>query len=155
MGRLEGARQIAEQIVENPRQRGCSRDQNIVMPPTAMKGQQGRSRCPQTPLGAVARHGIADFAASGEADPDPVRLCGIFGCLAQFQGQSGRRAADSTSGAQEIGADFQAIYGKPLGGAGLLGCLGAVQAESFLRPWARRRARTLRPPAVDMRERKP
>jgi hypothetical protein len=29
------------------------------------------------------------------------------------------------------------------------------QADSFLRPWARRRAKTFRPPAVDIRERKP
>ena len=47
--------------------------------------------------------------------------------------------------------DPQALEKEPRIGAGT----ARLQAESFARPCARRRARTLRPPLVAMRERKP
>src|SRR5476651_2585511 len=78
-------RHIGQQGVESPRSGACPRDQNIVMPPPAQKGQKLRRGGAQAALGTVAGDGIADLAAGGETDaPGSLRRGAIWG-LAGFQ----------------------------------------------------------------------
>ena len=59
--------------------------------------------------------------------------------------------APAGRGREEIGAPPQPTHGDRAVGHGA----GRTQAERRLRPWARRAAITLRPPAVAIRARKP
>jgi hypothetical protein len=114
MGLAQGIGNIRQQDIVRPRDRGLPRHQNIVMPGAAIKGQQGRSRRPQPPLGAVAGYGIADFPARGEtyaqmADERFRRGTG-------FQRDSACNGANATRGAQEVGTFSQAVQGQPFFG---------------------------------------
>ena len=152
--RFQGRGDVGQKGRKGPRHGGAARDQNIVMARASQKGQHLRRSGAQAALGAVAGHRIADLAAGGEAD---AQLC-----LAQVSGvaQVSRVMAPSTRRIPRAARRKSARFfrrstwsrgvrlsrpGRPPG----------VQAESFLRPRARRRVRTLRPPAVAMRERKP
>jgi hypothetical protein len=148
---LQGAGKILEQGIERSQKRVFSRDENIVIAGKPIKGKDRRSHGPEPPLGAIALDGISDLLARRKSHADATRACFGFRRRADFEGQRRQRAADTTGGTQEIGTFFQAIDPK----AGAAGFVGDAQAESFLRPWARRRARTLRPPAVVARARKP
>ena len=68
VGRLECAGEIGEQPSIGPGQRLAPGDENIVIAPLPIKGEQGRSRRPQAPLGAVALDRAADLAAGRIAD---------------------------------------------------------------------------------------
>jgi hypothetical protein len=106
----------------------------------------------KTPLRTVSLDGATDLAAGRETHPD----CAGFGFpqWTEFQAQSGHDTADSFGGAKEIGALPQALDRRLFAVWRRSVCRGD-QADSFLRPWARRRASTLRPPAVAMRARNP
>jgi hypothetical protein len=109
MRHLECGFEIAKQVRKNPRQRRRARDQNIVMPLAAMKGEDGRSSGAKPALGAVASDRISDLSAGGETDPDMGVGPLIVRCQAGFEGEAGRDAACGAGGAQEIGAFPQAV----------------------------------------------
>lgn len=148
MRSAQSAGQILKQGVEASRQRVPPGDQNIVIALKPIKRKQGRSRGPQAPFGTIALHGAADLAAGGEPDPGQIWLCRGVRRRTDLQRQAPSVAPDATRGAQKIGPDFelaevQALFRR------------ICQADSFLRPLLRRRDRTLRPPLVSMRARKP
>src|SRR5262249_2935449 len=97
--------------------------------------QQFARQCPEPPLHAVADDGAADLPGDGDAEPH-LRLAVL--AIADEEDEAGHRRSSSLVRRQEIRA------------AGEIG-----QADSFLRPRLRRAARTLRPPTVAARARKP
>lgn len=104
----------------------------------------------QPALGAVARHGVADLARAGDAEADDFgRRLGGTAALALKQ-KTGGAVSPGTCGADEIGAP-----GEPAEGGRRRRSLASSQAQSTLRPRARRAFSTLRPPLVAMRARKP
>jgi hypothetical protein len=147
----KGAGKILKQSAKLPRERVFPRDENIVIAGEPIKGKDRRSRSPEPPLGAIAIDRIADLAARGKSHSGAIRRTVGLRSFTDFEGERRQRAAHAPGSPEEIGTFFQAIElnGLPAGFG-----LGA-QAESFLRPWARRRARTLRPPAVAARARYP
>jgi hypothetical protein len=85
-----------------------------------------------------------------------ARLEGGSGRSTGFQNQPRQAASLAFLRAQEVGAFFHPVEGDLDGSARVHGrSLFGGQAESLLRPWARRRARTWRPFLVAMRLRKP
>lgn len=152
MGRAERGFEIADQTCKGPRQRRHPRDQNIVAACQPIKGKHAVCRGFQPSARPVARNGIADLPARRKSDP--YRAMG-FGWHTTFQNQSCRSVPDAARGAEKLLPPFQ----PPETGFSARrrrACAGDVrQAESRLRPWARRRDSTLRPPAVAIRARKP
>lgn len=150
MGLGQGGPQIVEKALIVSGQGRAAGDQNIVMTRLPIKGKKRLRRSPQPPLGAVADYRTADFAGGGEAHADGGGRCLRIwpGGGADFEGDGVADLADAFLGAQEIGAFFQAIQWDN-------GALRAAQADSFLRPWVRRRLMILRPAGVAMRARKP
>ena len=152
MGRGERGFEIAEQAVKRPGQGLPPRDKNIVIAGEAIKGKYRLCRRPQPPFGTIALDGASDLAACGKAHPDNAAV--LFRHGRHLQSQSGGNAANPFCDTQKIGASFQALKCQFSVRLRRRGCrIG--QADSFLRPWARRRASTLRPPTVAMRARKP
>jgi hypothetical protein len=105
----------------------------------AILGQQLADQNPEPPFHAVAHHGIADALGDGDAKTQPRTIV-----RPGEQDKARTCNAQSTVGSEEIstpcensGLDYRA------------------QADSFLRPRARRARRTLRPPTVAERWRKP
>ena len=152
MGGLERAGEVIEQAVETSRQRVPPGDQNIVIALTAIKGKDGRSRGAQPALGPVAFHGISHLAACRHTDSRRARFCTLVRGGAHLERQRTGAAPYAALRAQEIRTDPYAIQPKSLCGRF---CRLFRQAESFLRPWARRFDSTLRPPFVAIRARKP
>ena len=144
MGGVERARKVIEQIGKISRQRCRPRDQNIVMPSTAMKGKHRRSGGPKPPFCPVAGHRIADLAAGGKSHADMTQN-GLWR-RAKFQGQAGRRTADAPRGAQEIGAVFRrsmtGIGGPWVGLSGELFAAMRTAARQHLASAGRGHART-------------
>ena len=152
MGGLERAGEVIEQAVEASRQRVPPGDQNIVIALTAIKGKDGRSRGTQPPLGPVSLHRISHLAACRHTDSRRARFCTFVGRGAHLERQRALAAPYAALRLQEIPADPDAAQAKSLYGRFFR---LFRQAESFLRPWARRFDSTLRPPFVAIRARKP
>ena len=114
-------------------------NQHVVGIGQAMRGQQFAHQRAQPPLHAVAHHGVADLLGDGDAETQTRPVVG-----AGKQDKPGPRNAQAPVGGEEIGAPRQNR-----------GLDRSDQAESFLRPRARRARRTLRPPTVALRARKP
>lgn len=149
MGRMERGGQVFQQASKRPCQRLRPRDQNIVIAPYPIKRKERRSGSPEAPFGPVALDGPTDFPAGCKAHTHALRLRGRLRRGAKFECHGRGNPSDPFGGTQEIGTGLQPFHDEPRP-AGHIG-----QAESLLRPWARRRARTLRPPLVSMRARKP
>jgi hypothetical protein len=149
MGRAQRLRKVRQQLIEGPAGRVAPRDQYIVGACKTAKGKHRRGGRPKPALGAVAHYRSADLLAGRETDPNRAVLNVCRRRRTDFQGDAGGCPSNAARGAQEIGANPQVLQAKTFFGT------NAAQAESFLRPCARRRARTLRPPLVAMRERKP
>jgi hypothetical protein len=103
-----------------------------------VKGGEQPGRFAQTPLGAVAHHRPADAARGRETDADKIVA---VAAPPRLGGQRPLGAALGLGRGQEVAALLQAF--------------DADQAVRRLRPRARRRAISLRPLRVAMRERKP
>lgn len=116
-------------------------DKDMIGARDAVQWQQCARQCPQAPFHAVAHHGIADFPGHRVTDAQ----CGI-GVAASVNEQHKARRSDTPGlvGSKEITAQPDRLRRRH-----------RLQAESFLRPWARRLRMTLRPPTVAMRARKP
>lgn len=94
-------------------------------------------------LQPVANHGVANFLGDGEAGADAE----IVAATTDEKNETRRRRAPAGIGGDEIlacGDDCEGATGP-----------GRAYALSFARPFARRLARTLRPPGVAIRARNP
>src|SRR5829696_8090376 len=98
-------------------------------------GQDIARERPEAPLHAVADDGAADLL--GDGDPEPDRGVAVV-ARADEEDEAGHGRAAAAIGGQEVGSAGE-----------------GAQAERVLRPRARRAARTLRPPTVAVRARKP
>ena len=143
----EGAGKLALQLREREPDRLDPADQHIIVPCASRKIAE--TNCLAQPAsGAVADNCVADLFRQREADPR--RACVLRRAGGRLQAERLAVPAFAFRRAQKIGAAE-----KP---ADLLrGMRGGVgrQAESRLRPRARRVATTFRPPTVAMRARKP
>ena len=105
-----------------------------------------------SPLQAVTDDGSAHFAAHGDPETGPV------GASLHEQHEAVRSAfVTRTTERQELPP---AAYARRLWKAlalmgGHLGCFGGIETVSRFRPLARLRHKTLRPPGVAIRARKP
>lgn len=144
MGREKCGTEVLDQPAKGPGQRLPPRDENIVIAGEPIKRKHGLRSRPETPLGAVARNGGADFSAGREANADRV-IAGIARS-ADFKAETRRHPPDSALCLQKI-LSFPEAFDRDRRAS----AIDFSQADSLLRPWARRRATTLRPPAVDIR----
>ena len=123
-----------------------------------MAAEQVHRRGAQPAPGAIALDGVADLLAGGQAktNGDASRSGALpFVMSAYLQDQSWRdMLAPCARDRQKLRATQQAADAGAVQ-ARRLGQARRYQALRTLRPWARRRAITLRPPGVDMRARKP
>jgi hypothetical protein len=153
MGREECGLEVAKQFVERPGQSLPTRHENIVIAGQAIKRKKPSGCGFQPAARPVPGDRIADLPARGEADP--YAAPGALQRGAELDGQPARDPPDAARGAQEFRPFFQTRDRRFRILALRPGISGNRQADNFFRPWARRRARTLRPPTVAMRARKP
>ena len=113
----------------------CPADHDMIRSSRAIGANHCASQLAKSPLHPIAYNGIADLLRHG--DPQPLCRIAII-ALAHQQHKAGRRHPACCIGGQKI---------RPLSNRN--------QAESFLRPRARRARITARPPAVAIRARKP
>jgi len=109
----------------------------------------------------IALHRIPDFLADGKTEPGSAGRCALVILTPGLKDEARRRKAGTFAYSQELRAAFEGrnpSAGRP---RRLHLCCGHApiryrpQADRRLRPFARRRARILRPPAVCIRLRKP
>jgi len=127
-------RKIADQRGEGSRQRRDSGNENIVVASASRKRQHCRGHRAQAALGTVAQNRAADFAARGDAKAELMRLAAAFPRRAHFESKTGRSTPCAALGSQEIGPVLQVLQCRLY--------RRTVQADSLLRPCARRRAST-------------
>jgi hypothetical protein len=139
---------LGDQIGKRQRE-GCGPcDQYIIE--SRQRQVAGRENClAQPPPDAVALDRVAGLAC--DRDAEAGSLSG-FGLQALSRDQREGRAGNAPCLAQR--KEILALA-QPLRRAPNRCLLRRVQADRRLRPRARRAASTLRPPLVDMRERKP
>lgn len=152
MGRAECAFEVADQTGKGTGERRHPCDENIVAARQSIKGKQLLGRGHEPATRPISRHRVSDLAAGGKADPNGA--IGLPYCTT-FQNEPRCRVADAACGPQKLLTLFQALdpWLSARSSETLVG--RTRQAESRLRPWARRRDSTFRPPAVAIRERKP
>ena len=140
-------------------------DHHVVVAGQAQRRQQITQQCAKPPLHPVAHHGITDPLGDGDAEslaPTPIGP--------RQQHKTGPRHPQTRIRRQKILARRNGLqFGTRRGARSLRrnpfimqirnrghrSGAQQAQAESFLRPRARRAANTLRPPTVAERERKP
>jgi hypothetical protein len=114
-----------------------ARDEHIVASGPSVEGQKHTGRFAQTALGPIANDGVPDLLGGCKARPDwSVRG---FGALALLNHDAGSRLAGAITRTQKI-----APQRNPRGAIWILQVYASVraQADSRLRPFARRRAMT-------------
>jgi len=115
-------------------------DQDVIGASHPGIGQKFARERAEAALHAIANHGVTDFLRDGDAEAHG----GIAVlALAYEQHEAGHRHAPCAVRREKIRAAADRLN------------RGFAQAESVLRPRARRAARTLRPPGVAERLRKP
>jgi hypothetical protein len=124
-----------------------------------MKREKKPHRLAQTAPGPVPDDGRTDLLGGGKAGACPISglrpAAGLYDQqLSALEGAI-RDKKEFAPGAQALDGDKGLIGGFVRGVAGLVACWGRYQAETRLRPLARRRASTFWPFLVAMRERKP
>jgi hypothetical protein len=135
--------------------------QHVIVSSAKRCGRRNADEFAQAPPHAVALHGTADLLGDCKADP---RLPGL-GALARLQDKGACRRSRASRGSLRSGTKvtpaFQPLHETDIRtvlieiGTGAPIAARPAQALNFLRPRARRAARTLRPPLVAMRVRKP
>jgi hypothetical protein len=153
----QGRHEIGHKFCKGPFWCGRSRDQHVVGSGFSAIRQDAPRRGPHSAFRAIAQHGIPDFSAGREANPDAIVI---------LANRSRRRLQDqprhyrllpARSDSQKVRPELQRC--KFTGRA--IGCRPAQrlghpdQAESRLRPFARRAAKTRRPAGVAILARKP
>jgi hypothetical protein len=124
-------------------------DQDVIGISHAMRRQKVAQQFAEAPLHAVADDGIADSFGHGDAVAQTRAAVGPG-----EQNEAGAGDAKAAVGGEKVRAARQdrrldrAIRSRAIWSR-------IVQAESFLRPRARRARSTLRPPGVAVRARKP
>jgi hypothetical protein len=137
---LQRFAELAPKIVEASLDTGAAPDQNVVGAGQAVLVEEFARKRAEAPFHAIADNRISNLFSDGDAEPH-----GVIAIIARAhqQHETGHGHAPPGIRREEIRA---APYRLDL-------CLR--QAESVLRPRARRAARTLRPPGVAERARKP
>jgi len=121
-------------------------DQHIIMPGTKPVFGQQPNNLPQSPADPITLDGISDLFRDRKAES--CRACVTAVACLQHE-RCGRRLGPGRRG-QKVRPLPQSFHeSKARGG------FGRRQADSRLRPRPRRADRTLRPPFVAMRARKP
>lgn len=144
----QGALQVGQQCGVGTGQRFLPADQNVVMAGLGEARHQFARRGTKAPPGAVALDRAAYPLAHGNSEPRVGRAIDVndFGAAgADLEDQA--RSCDFA--ARSRYAEILRAPAQPPDPE------RTAQAESRLRPFARRLAITLRPPAVCIRERKP
>ncbi len=143
------APQRAFKLFGHPRKRYAERrattDQYIVMAVTHRTAAGQPHDFPQAPPHAVSLDRIADLLRDREAAPRRA----LIGALARLQHESGGREPGSRCRGQKVRPLPQPFH------ASMRAAGARRQADRRLRPRARRADKTLRPPLVAMRVRKP
>ena len=148
--------EITQKCCERAQRGELARNQHIIGQGVPLTRHDLCGGGPQPALGAVAHHRIPYFTAGGKADP---RALGSRANRPRRRLQNeprGNRLLPARRNPQKLRPDFQRRQS-----AGSARCRfgeqGAkrAQADSRLRPFARRAASTRRPATVDMRARKP
>jgi hypothetical protein len=126
-------------------------DQDMVGARDAPVRQDLAGEGTEPPLHPIADDRAADLLRHSDAEAD--RRIAVLP-VADEQDEAGRRGPAAAISRQEIGASGDGGEGS---GPGRLRSAASrfAQADSVLRPRARRAARTLRPPGVALRARKP
>ena len=158
-------------------QRRPAPDQHVIVA-GAKPPERGRKphHFPQAAPHPVALHGIADLARHGKADPDRPTCLTVYSVVSarcracRTKAPAGALAACAAArkSVRRFNRSMDAAWLRLWWRFGLRSAPDCVidprnesapprkpYALSFLRPCARRRARTLRPPLVAMRVRKP
>jgi len=115
-------------------------DQDMIRARDAGLGQQLARERAEPALHSVADNRVADFLGDGDAETHD-RI--VIAPRPDDQHETGHGRPPAAIGRQKIRAARKHRIGR------------LAQADSFLRPRARRAASTLRPPGVALRERKP
>jgi hypothetical protein len=121
-------------------------DQDMVGIRQAANGQQFAQQGPEATLHAVAHDGVTDALGDGNAEAKSLTGSIRPAVRPRKQHEAGACYAQPLVGGQEIGAPGQYPDRRRI---------GLDQADSFLRPRARRARRMFRPPTVAVRARKP
>ena len=131
---------IGPELREGPFDACLAADQHMIGARNTGRGQNLGCKRTKSALHAIPHHRPANLARNGDSKPD----CGIaIVTTTDEQDETRRGCACAAVCSQEIGA-----APKPRQ-------LRTAQADSVLRPRARRAASTLRPPTVALRARKP
>ena len=161
VNRGERPGEIVAEARERPgRRRLGPADQHVVPAGAAMLGQHGARGGAQPPLGAVARHGVADLLRAGEADAERPAGSSSARTPAALDHQARPALPPRARGGDEIGTAGEDDERRRTGLGRRRPFVGTRhdgerQADSRLRPEARRRFRMIRPLLVAMRARKP
>jgi hypothetical protein len=134
------------EAIERQRERGTPPDQNVIVSGSHARRIRQSDDFAQTAADPIAFDRIADPLRNRKPD---ARLATIFTC-ARLQDECRCGNSDPGSGRQKIRPLPQPFHGKTSARAA-----DQYQALSRLRPRARRAFKTLRPPIVAMRARKP
>jgi hypothetical protein len=134
--------QVAEQLGKRAPHRSRAGNQYVIMPWYGVKGHHCRNRRLQPSPRAIAIDRDADLAAGGKANAG--RRCGGKGARCRLQNETRRYPPLAViRDTEEFCAPLKARQ-----------CCHA-QADKRLRPLARRRDSTMRPPVLAMRFKKP
>ena len=128
-------------------------DQHMIGRRKAVLGKEIAQQLAEAPLHPVADHRIADSLGHGDPEANLLRFI-----RAREQHKTGSRNAQAPVGSEKIRSprEDSEARGSPVAQAQSMAQTRSVaQADSFLRPRARRAARILRPPGVAERVRKP
>jgi len=158
-GLAQGGAEVLDEARERSTQRFGPTDHDQAPARRGIRPEDRIDRGAKPPACPVPRHRVADLATGGEpyaaGTPEHVRLS------ERLEHETRHRGFSSTPGdPKELRAFEQARQRLHRGAFRSLSgraeaALPSRQAESFLRPLARRLARMLRPPTVAVRLRKP
>jgi hypothetical protein len=111
----------------------------------------------ETPLYAIPDDGVPDFSAHGQPEPcgvDGTRVSGFATCLEDDQ-MGARLATTRLRDAPELSGLPQPVLAPEATASRFHGYFEGVETQRRLRPLARRRESTERPPFVFIRARNP
>ena len=140
---------VLDQFGEAPLYRALPRDQDIIIAGHGMTWSGDPHRLFQPAARPVADHRAAQSLGRGEAEAGEVRVLRLTGrAWARLEQERGHGDASATPHMQELRACLETSDRRHRN-------VPPAYADRRLRPLARRRASTFRPPLVAMRARKP
>jgi hypothetical protein len=143
-----------------------TRNYHVIVAGTQLRRVERAYGGPKAPANAIAHHGIANFLGNRESNTGSLGIVRALRAGARFNDKRRRGSARATFDAKELGALLEGFESHRARSLPMEGCAlrqlrlagrgaHAGQAESRLRPFARRRAMTRIPPFVIIRLRNP